>query len=425
MREKNVLWARGPAAAIAACAVALAAGVTGAAPASSAKSPSFTMTIGDVEAFSGDLGALGPAADKAEKLAVAQLNKAAKQAGLAVTFKLKAADTQSDPQAAISAARQVVNAGATCLTGPISTPEAIAILNSVTKVRKIAMFPSATSTKLRTVDDGHTIFRTTPPDSLQAIALEKAVAQSLGGAGGKVLAIGYQNSPYGEGLAKTIAAIWTKSGGKVSGPLGYDPNQSSYDSEAGKLTADNPDAFVFADFPDTFGKVAAALLRTGKFSASKLFVSDALAVTPIPSDIPAEALNGAHATSAGAPVGTPQAKAFDKVWRSAPGPGRSPLDANEFDAGIMCGLAAVAAGTNSAAKVDAQMTRLDGPEGKPFTFTRLADAMKALVAGQRVHYVGVSGPIQFDAHGDTSSGLYDLSTWRDGKLVLVRKINTK
>lgn len=41
----------------------------------------FTMTIGDVEPFTGDLGALGAPSDKAVKLAVDQLNKASQQAG--------------------------------------------------------------------------------------------------------------------------------------------------------------------------------------------------------------------------------------------------------------------------------------------------------------------------------------------------------
>ncbi|MHB8590191.1 MAG: ABC transporter substrate-binding protein [Candidatus Dormibacteraceae bacterium] len=385
----------------------------------------FTMTIGDVEPFTGDLSAFGAPSDKAVKLAVDQLNKASKQAGIGVTFKLVSADSQTDPQAALSAARQVIDEGATCITGPATTPEALAILNGVTKARKITMLPSATAAKLRQTDDGGTIFRTAPPDNLQALALITAVQAQLGGVQGKTVSIGYQNSPYGEGLANTFKDGWTKLGGKIQGPVGYDPNQPSYDSEAEKILANNPDAYVFADFPDTFGKVAAALLRTGKFDPTKLFVSDALAVSPIPATIPAAALNGAHATNAGSPVGTPQAAAFDKLYTSAPGPGRFALDDNNFDSGILCGLAAIAAGSNDPAKVNAQMRKISGPDGQQFIFTKLADAMKALRAGTQIHYIGVSGAIDFDAQGDTSTGTFDLSTWKNGQLVLDRKIDTK
>lgn len=393
--------------------------------AASARSMNFTMTIGDVEAYTGDLGALGAPADKAVKLASQRLNKAAKQAGLHIHFKVVTADSQSNPQTAISAARQVVDEGASCITGPLSTPEAIAILNSVTKFKHIAMLPSATSIALRQVNDGHTIFRTVPPDSLQARALVISVNSYLHGAKGKIVAIGYQNSAYGEGLATAFEKSWTAMGGNVQGPIGYDPSQASYDSEAQKVVSHNPSAFVFADFPDTFGKVAAALLRTGRFSAKKLFVSDALAVSPIPSAIPAAALNGAYATNAGSPTGTPQSKAFNTLYTKAPGPGRSALDSNNFDAGILCGLAAVAAHSNSAPQITAEMMKISGPSGAQFTYLKLANAMRALVAGKRIHYEGVSGPIDFNAQGDTSAGTYDLSTWRHGTLHLVRLINAK
>src|SRR5215472_11900448 len=142
----------------------------------SSRSASFTLTVGDIEAYTGDLGSLGAPADKAVKLGIAQLNAAAQKAGNGDSFSLVTADTQTDPQSAISAARQVVDKGATCLTGPLSTPESVAVLNAVTKVRHMVMFPTATSTALRDTNDDHTIFRTAPPDSLQAKALVTAVA---------------------------------------------------------------------------------------------------------------------------------------------------------------------------------------------------------------------------------------------------------
>jgi branched-chain amino acid transport system substrate-binding protein len=116
---------------------------------------------------------------------------------------------------------------------------------------------------------------------------------------------------------------------------------------------------------------------------------------------------------------------FDKLYTSAPGPGRYALDNNMFDAGILCGLAAIAAGSNDPAAINGQMRKISGPDGKQFTFTKLADAMKALRAGTQIHYMGVSGAINFDAKGDTSTGTFDISTWKNGQLVLDRKVDTK
>jgi ABC-type branched-subunit amino acid transport system substrate-binding protein len=379
------------------------------------------LTIGDVEAYTGDLGALGQPINRAVKLAANQVN----DAGADVTVKVETADTQSDPQTAVSAARKVIDAGASCLTGPISTPEAEAILNSATKVRRVAMLPTATSTKLTTLADDDTIFRTSPPDSLQARALVAGAEEALGGAEGKTVAIGYQNSPYGEGLADSFADAWKALGGSIQGPVGYDPNQTSYDSEAGKLMGGDPDALVIADYPDTFGKVAAALLRTGGFSADRLFVSDALAVSPIPKTIPDKALEGAWGTRAGTPTDTEQAKAFDELYRAASGGERGTLDANSFDAAVLCALAAVAGGSSDAEAVSEQLPKVASPPGRKLTYLQLADAIAALRRGEDIDYDGVSGPIDFDEHGDPTSSLYDLFRWKGRKIVVQKQLNAE
>jgi ABC-type branched-subunit amino acid transport system substrate-binding protein len=383
------------------------------------------LTIGDVEAYTGDLGALGEPINRAVKLAAEQANAAGKKTGADLTVKVETADTQSDPQTAVSAARKVTDAGASCLTGPITTPESEAILNSVTKVRRMAMLPTATSTKLTTVADDDTIYRTSPPDSLQARALVLGVEEALGGADGKTVAIGYQNSPYGEGLADSFAEAWKGLGGSIEGPVGYDPNQTSYDSEAGQLMGGGTDALVIADYPDTFGKVAAALLRTGNFSADRLFVSDALAVSPIPKSVPQQALEGAWGTRAGTPTDTEQAKAFDELYRSASGGERATLDSNSFDAAILCALAAVAAGSSDAEAITEQIPKVAGPPGRKFTYLQLADAMKALRNGEDIDYDGVSGQIDFDEHGDPTSSLYDLFRWKNRKIVVQKQLNAE
>src|SRR5581483_410714 len=325
---------------------------------SSTRSSGFTLTIGDIEAYTGDLGSLGAPADKAVKLGVQALNAATAKVGNGDSFSLVTADTQTDPQAAISAARQVVGKGATCLTGPLSTPESIAVLNAVTKVRHMTMFPTATSTALRDANDSHTIFRTAPPDSLQARALVTAVAKFVGGAKGKTVALGYLNLPYGVGIYQVFAKSWKALGGKLVA-VGYSEDQASYDSEAQKLLAANPAAFVFADYPDTFGKVGAALLRTGKYNASKAFFSDTLALSSIPSTTPAASLNGSRVTAAGSPSGTPQAKAFNKLYASSSGPKSGALLGNSFDSAILCGLAAVSAGSSDPGKISSAIRKVE------------------------------------------------------------------
>ena len=132
------------------------------------------LTIGVLPELTGPLSESGPAFEKASRLAVDVANKAAAKAGLPMTVKIAVADPQGDPQAALSAARTLIDKGAACLVGPATTPESIAILNGITMQRKITLWPTATSTRLRKVNDDHTIYRTVPADDLQAKALVMA-----------------------------------------------------------------------------------------------------------------------------------------------------------------------------------------------------------------------------------------------------------
>ena len=138
-----------------------------------------------------------------------------------------------------------------------------------------------------------------PPDSLQARALAAAVEDKLGGASGKLLSIAYRNEPYGEGLSKDLSAAWQAKGGKIQGPVVFDPTQATFNSEAQQIVDNNPDAYVVIDYPDTFAKLGAALVRTGKFDASKLVVPDALAFSTVRASIPPQALEGRGGRAAG------------------------------------------------------------------------------------------------------------------------------
>ena len=153
------------------------------------------LTIGKLLETTGPLSETGPSQDKAVKIAVQYANEQAKKAGVAIQAKDIGADVQGDPQAAVSAARSLVDQGASCLIGPSITPESIAIANGVTIQKRVTIWPTGTAMRLRTIKDDGTIFRTVPPDSLQALALVNAAVDKLGTASGKTAAVIYRNEP--------------------------------------------------------------------------------------------------------------------------------------------------------------------------------------------------------------------------------------
>jgi ABC-type branched-subunit amino acid transport system substrate-binding protein len=402
---------------------ALAAGLAIAAAPMAAKADPVNLTIGKLLEVTGPLSETGPSQDKAIKLAVAYANEQAAKAGVPIVAKDIGADVQGDPQAALSAARSLVDQGASCLIGPAITPESIAIANGLTIRKKVTIWPVGTSMRLRTIKDEGTIFRTVPPDSLQAHALVAAVIDKLGSADGKLVSVIYRNEPYGEGLAKGFAAAWEAKGGKVQGPVVFDPAQATFDSEAGQVVANNPDAYVIIDYPDTYAKLGAALVRTGKFDPAKTFVADALAFSTVPSNIPPQAIEGTRGTRGGTPTGTDAYKLFDSLWQKAGGVEHFSLDANSFDSTTLCFLAAAAAKSADPAAIASHIRDITAPGAPKYYLTNLADALKAVTAGQKIDYVGVAGAFEFADNGDPTVSLFDIFEYQKGKLVVLKQID--
>ena len=116
---------------------------------------------------------------------------------------------------------------------------------------------------------------------------------------------------------------------------------------------------MIIDYPDTYAKLGAALVRTGKFDPSKAFVADALAFSTVPSNIPPQAIEGARGTRGGTPKGTDAYKLFDSLWQKAGGVEHYSLDANSFDSATLCFLAAAAGKSADPAAIARPYPRCD------------------------------------------------------------------
>ena len=97
--------------------------------------------------------------------------------------------------------------------------------------------------------------------------------------------------------------------------------------------------------------------------------------------------------------------AFDELFaKSDPKHvGRGPYDAQNFDAVILCYLAAVAAGSTDGADMAEALGDVSGPPGDEFTWEQLADAVDTLENGDDIDYVGASGEIDLDKAGDPTA----------------------
>jgi ABC-type branched-subunit amino acid transport system substrate-binding protein len=382
---------------------------------------SLDLTIGDSVPLSGDLADFGPPGDKAAQVAVDEvITPAIEEAGVDHTVTLVTEDNcgGADQQCAVQAARKMVESdGASCIAGAWASADTIPTAESVAIPEQVVLIsPASTSDEITGLEDDGLVSRTSPPDSFQGPTLsEFLVEKALGQAEGATVNVGARNDAYGTGLADTFSAAWEAAGGQIGEEVVYDVKLPNYDTEAEQLVSGNPDGLVIVDFPETYNKVGPALVRAG-FDPKTTFVTDGLISGDLAESAGADAVNGLRGTAPGVPDGDPSEEAFDALFTEAEPADveRQTFDAQNFDAVMLCYLAAVAAGSTEGADMAEHVVDISAPPGDAYTFEELPAAIEALQNGDDIDYQGASGPIDMDENGDATAGVYDIYEFTDG-----------
>ncbi len=381
---------------------------------------SLDLVIGDSLPLSGDLADFGPPGQKAADLAIDEINKAIDEAGVDHTVSIVHEDNGggADQQAAVQAARKLVSSdGASCIAGAWASADTIPTAESVAIPEEaVLVSPASTSDEITDLEDDGLVNRTSPPDSFQGPTLANYVSDQLGGAEGKTINIGARNDAYGNGLADTFSAAWEEAGGMIGADERYDPKLPNYDTEAASIVGGSPDGIVIVDFPETYNKVGPALARTGDFDPAKAFVTDGLISGDLAESAGEDAVEGLRGTAPGAPDDDPATQAFDKAYTAADPTDveRMTFDAQNFDAVVLCYLAAVAAGSTEGADMAETIQDVSAPEGEQFTWEQLPEAIEALQNGDDIDYQGASGAIDMNDAGDATAGVYDIYEFKNG-----------
>jgi len=401
-------------AAVAAATVAATVGSAGTArtarTAQPAKSCAFNLRIGDVLPFTGGLAAYGANLDRAVKVAVGLDNAALKQAGLSsakVTL-VGSEDGQTQAAASVEAATKLVKSNkANVIIGEMASSATIPMAQSVTIPNKIVQIsPTSSAPQITDIADNGYLWRTYPSDTLQGKVLAAAVIDAFGK--GATVNVGARNDAFGTALKQLFVTQFTKLGGKVGVNISWNPDQANFDSEMGQLAGGNPKGWVIIDFPETFQKYVAALVRTGKWDAAQTFMTEALRNTSVldPIGNPVVGLRGTAASAAGGPAGASFAAYWQKnVTGAKPYTG---FEGTALDAANVAFLAAMKSCSSSPAKIKANLISVSGPPGVKVTYLQMAKAIKLLQAGKEVDYEGAFSPVDFDKNGDTGSAVFEI-----------------
>jgi ABC-type branched-subunit amino acid transport system substrate-binding protein len=386
------------------------------------------LVVGDSIPLTGDLSPFGPPGQKAAEMAIDQINAAIQETGVEHTVSIVHEDNETNPQAAVQAARKMIQSdGASCLAGAWASADSLPTAQSVTIPEGILQIsPASTSTELTALEDDGLLNRVPPADNLQGPVLADAIADELGGAEGKKINIGARNDAYGEGFTNALVDGFEALGGSVGQQVLYDPEQPSYNSEAQQIVSGNPDAIAIIDFPETFEKVGPALQRTGTWDPNTTFITDGLASGDLVSALD-PLMEGIRGTAPGTPEEGGPAQAFDQLYtQSEPANvDRNTFDAQNFDAVILCYLAAVAAGSTDGQEMADQLQDITGPGGTKYTWEQLPDAVTALQNGEDIDYEGAAGEIDLDENGDPQQGVYDVYRIQKADFSPIRQVDVR
>ncbi|WP_455382911.1 ABC transporter substrate-binding protein [Salinispira pacifica] len=373
-----------------------------------------TYDLGALLPLTGDLQVYGNASLKGVKLAVDQINSEGGVLGgkLAVSV----GDTQTKPQAGTSAAQRLVSVDNTFgIVGAMSSGVTIPVAQSVTDSADVPLIsPASTSPKITGLADNDFLFRTVPSDAYQGVALGEVVSEN------HITNVGtmYINNDYGEGLAKAFKAAFEKRGGTVSAQVAYDPGNASYRGELAKASAKGATALALIGYPENGITILKEAIEGGYFK--KFIFTDGMKSPKIISAVGAQYLNGSIGTTPEAMAGSNAAKlfkdAYDKKYGELP---PQPYIDTAYDGAFVLAMALEKAGKDNGTAVRDQLRAVANGPGTDIYPGEWAKAKKLIDAGKAVHYIGASGPVNFDKNGDVS-GSFGYWKIANGKIETVR-----
>ncbi len=362
-----------------------------------------SLQIGAVHPETGPIAPLAAPAREAGFLAVADINAA----GGDVT--LTGADSATNPEIAIEAVNRLLAEGADVILGPAASSVTQAVIQTLYDQRIPQCSPSAQSPAFSTQENAAYFFRTVPPSQTVAPIIVNVVA----GEGATRVALIGRGDEDGIAVGRFATALLEEIGAE-SEMFAYDPSAITFDTEVAAVAAYRPDAIVIAGFFLDGTSIIRDLLEAG-FSAGMLYGTDALFHPSLwqfvdPSD--PSVLDGMTI------IGVAGREEFNQRLIAITD-GNVNFAGQAYDCIVLLALAAQIAGSTDG---DAMLAAFPGITEGGTECHSYADCAALIAAGQDIDYVGVSGPLNFNAAGDPTVGSYGVFRFENGHLGITRSI---
>lgn len=349
------------------------------------------IKIGSVAPLTGPQTHIGKDNENGARLAVDEINaKGLELNGKKVRLELLGEDDQAEPKTATIVAQKLVDSGVVAVIGHLNSGTTIPASKIYHDAGIPQISPSATAVAY-TAQGYNTAYRVMANDSQQGKALGQ---YAVNGMGAKKIAIIDDRTAYGQGLAQEFEKAAKSSGGEVVAHEFTNDKATDFSAILTSIKGKNPDLIFFGGMDPQGGPMAKQMKSLGL--TAKLLGGDGLQNANFIKLAGSDA-EGVVASSPGLPIDSmPGGPDFRKRFEAKYGPIQvyAPY---AYDAVYALVEAMKRANSAEPAKVLAELPKTD--------------------------LQGVSGPVKFDAKGDTVGGAVTLYQVKDGAWQVLETVN--
>ncbi len=372
---------------------------TPASPREDVPSETASLHIGAVLPETGSLAFLAVPVVAAVRMAVEDVNAA----GGNVTLTL--ADSATSPSTGREGVRRLLGEGAHAIVGAGASNTSQAFIQILFDERVPQCSPSNTSPVFTTQENAAYYFRTVPPDT----AMAPLIADLVVGRGATRIGVIGRADAWGNALNALLQAEFAGLGAETHSVL-YDPETASYSAEVASIVNYDPDIVINLGFRSDGSETVRQLIEAGVGPERQLATSGLYSPTlwqEVDASNPA-VLDGM--------LGVAQAVRargeFATRLTARTGDDYLAYSAEGYDCVILLALAARIVGDPSDGEAMMAAIRDLTRDGDPCD--SYASCAALIDAGRAIDYSGKSGPINLNAVGDPTVGVYSVWTWEDG-----------
>jgi ABC-type branched-subunit amino acid transport system substrate-binding protein len=369
-----------------------------------------TLTIGNLLPQTGDLAFLGPPEFAGVKLAVEEMNAAGGVLGQDVA-NIDADSGDGTPDIAGAEVDKLFNQDVDAIIGAAASGVSVSVIDKITGAGVVHFSPANTAAGFDTYDDNGLYFRTAPSDALQGAVLGNLAVED----GFSNVAVMARQDFYGEGLAEQVQTTLQEKGANVAEFVLYSADAQNYTAEVNKIAAAKPDALVLVAFEETTKIIPQLIAKgIGPQDIQIYFVDGNLA------DYSDEKfdLTGVKGTL---PVsGNPDPAFNDKLLEIDPKLKDFSYGPQSYDAAMIIGLAAIAAGSDNGEAIGAEIVNVTKEGTQCSTFEECAALLEE---GEDIDYEGASGPTDMNDTGSPASGTIGINEYTGNKYEQVETVS--